>query len=198
MKRAYVVCAMIWGCGDDSGVGVDGGPDMRADVVPDIVGDSPLCAERDQGCAPAYPNCCPGLVCVGTAPGATCREPFPPPDAGDDASSDASSESSADTGPDTRADRAPLDCDGVRAEAQAFVAANKSCARDEDCVQVGAGCYSPHEDCCVIYLRGDYDAAAWTAFTRDLGTCAGGACACCAAIPRAPACNAGTCGPAAR
>jgi hypothetical protein len=94
---------------------------------------------------------------------------------------------------------APIDassCEIITAQAADFLEANKGCSTAEDCVQVGAGCYPRQEDCCVVYMNTGFDAAAWDDYLDALGECAGGACACCAAIPAPPDCIEGRCMPA--
>jgi len=87
------------------------------------------------------------------------------------------------------------DCTATNAAAVAFVEAHKSCSVDSDCVQVAAPCYSMPEDCCVTYMKADYDTVAWASLYAAVTSCAGGACACCASIPAPPGCIGGRCAP---
>jgi hypothetical protein len=89
-------------------------------------------------------------------------------------------------------------CEGIEAQATAFLNANKTCSTAADCMQVAAGCYTMQEDCCVVYMNTSHDTARWSEYLDALGTCAGGACGCCAAIPAPPDCIDGRCLPARR
>jgi len=111
-------------------------------------------------------------------------------------------DSATDTGAgDSATDTGTTDggtCSAEQGAVAAFIESNKTCSEDSDCAQVGAPCYQAHEDCCVVYMANDYDTTMWGTLITDLMTCVGPGCACCAAIPADPGCNAGRCGPMAR
>jgi hypothetical protein len=93
---------------------------------------------------------------------------------------------------------AEADCSQQEDDAKAFLTANKACKSDADCTNATAGCYPEAEDCCVVYVNKQHDAAKWKALTDAIATCTqgpgGGACGCCAAIPHPAKCVNGQCG----
>jgi hypothetical protein len=86
-------------------------------------------------------------------------------------------------------------CSTEQDAVRAFIESNKTCTDDADCQQVAASCFDAQEDCCVVYMRGDFDMATWGPLLLDLEACEGAACGCCDGIPADPGCNAGRCGP---
>jgi hypothetical protein len=89
-------------------------------------------------------------------------------------------------------------CEQQVKAAKDFVAANKACKQDSDCMQVNAGCFGEQEDCCVVYLDKKHDGAKWKTILDAIETCQqgpnGGPCGCCAGLPHPAKCREGKCG----
>jgi len=169
---SLAVLITLAGCGDDGGTATDTGPGM--DAATDT-------GSGDTGSGDSAPS--------DTSPGDTDVP---------DTSSDAGPVDTgpADTGP---ADAGPADtgadmCATAQRDAADFLAANKSCSVDADCVQASAECFGAEEACCAVYMADGYDTTAWDMLLNRMRACSGGACACCRALPPPPGCNSGVCG----
>ncbi|HLT35939.1 MAG TPA: hypothetical protein VK034_06630 [Enhygromyxa sp.] len=97
-------------------------------------------------------------------------------DTDDQSSDDGSSETSAATDDASATETGTggdeqLDCEDAIGEFAAFIAANNSCASDDDCVGLSAICY-PNTTCGEVALNEDHDADARTeAYDRITAAC---------------------------
>ena len=88
-------------------------------------------------------------------------------------------------------------CEAVAADLDAFVAANKDCVEDADCVRVDAPCWAG-EPCCSAYFHTGLDRGRWADLNNYTGTCSHqindfGSCGCACPSPPAAACIGGRC-----
>lgn len=179
LPQIFLALALLsFGCGDDGGTTDTGTSDGSMDTSPSDTGGGDTGGGDTGGdtggcgpntCGPCEPACSPLDRCEGGSWICECICEGPAPS-----------------------------CQPEQDSVRSFIASNKTCVDDGDCVQVSNQCYEAQEDCCVVYMASGYDETMWGTLTAALDGCVMplGGCGCCAAIPADPACNAGVCGPA--
>ena len=92
-------------------------------------------------------------------------------------------------------------CEKAREEAAEFVATNKSCVEDYDCVKADAECAAGFQEACrVTYLSSAHDKVKWKALRLQLNEQCNGGGICgiaCFGLQPEPWCVQGTCKPGA-